>query len=61
MEKLLQEERPLKMELGEPGLLNTFQFVDDKQFQEPLRGDYVEVKVQCTGKCIASPLPCTAL
>ncbi|KAF7184331.1 hypothetical protein CNMCM7691_005083 [Aspergillus felis] len=49
MEKLLQEERPLKMELGEPGLLNTFQFVDDKQFEEPLRGDYVEVKVQCTG------------
>ncbi|GFF58827.1 lovastatin diketide synthase LovF [Aspergillus lentulus] len=49
MEKLLQDERPLKMELGEPGLLNTFQFVEDRQFQEPLNADYVELKVLCTG------------
>ncbi|KAB8239754.1 uncharacterized protein BDW43DRAFT_259102 [Aspergillus alliaceus] len=49
MERLFQQDRPLKMVLGEPGLLNTLQFVDDEQFQEPLKSDYVEMKVLCTG------------
>jgi hypothetical protein len=44
-ESLCQEGRPLKMILGEPGLLNTFQFIDDEQFQEALKPDYVEMKV----------------
>jgi hypothetical protein len=46
---LFQENRPLKMVLREPGLLNTFEFVDDEEFQEQLKPDYVEMKVLCTG------------
>ncbi|KAL4862002.1 hypothetical protein BDV12DRAFT_203449 [Aspergillus spectabilis] len=46
---LFQENRPLKMVLREPGLLNTLQFVDDEEFREQLKPDYVEMKVLCTG------------
>ncbi|KAL3479548.1 hypothetical protein BJX99DRAFT_255544 [Aspergillus californicus] len=46
---LFQENRALKMILREPGLLNTFQFVDDEEFREQLKPDYVEMKVLCTG------------
>ncbi|GKZ28425.1 type I Iterative Polyketide synthase (PKS) [Aspergillus brasiliensis] len=46
---LFQENRPLKMVLREPGLLNTFAFVDDEEFREQLKPDYVEMKVLCTG------------
>ncbi|KAL4877345.1 hypothetical protein BJY04DRAFT_222095 [Aspergillus karnatakaensis] len=48
-EPLFQETRPLKMVLREPGLLNTFAFVDDDEFREELKPDYVEMKVLCTG------------
>ena len=46
---LFQDNRPLKMVLREPGLLNTLQFVDDEGFRKPLKPDYVEIQVSCTG------------
>ncbi|PYH35606.1 uncharacterized protein BO87DRAFT_433312 [Aspergillus neoniger CBS 115656] len=46
---LFQENLPLKMVLREPGLLNTFAFVDNEEFREQLKPDYVELKVLCTG------------
>lgn len=45
----LQPNRPLKLEVGVPGILDTLQFVDDFDALEPLAEDEVEIKVMASG------------
>ena len=40
-----QPNRPLKLEVGIPGMLNTLQFVDDLDAVKPLAADEIEIKV----------------
>jgi NADPH:quinone reductase-like Zn-dependent oxidoreductase len=40
-----QPNRPLKLEIGVPGMLNTLQFVDDLDGTNPLAADQIEIKV----------------
>ncbi|KAL4792644.1 polyketide synthase [Aspergillus venezuelensis] len=44
-----QENRPLRMETGTAGLLDTLRFVDDLQYEEPLPPDFVEVEPKAFG------------
>jgi hypothetical protein len=41
--------RPLKLEVGIPGLLDTLRFVEDPKMSVPLGGDEVEIKVHASG------------
>ena len=45
----LQQNRPLKLEVGVPGLLDTLRFVDDLAAAEPIDKDDVEIKVEASG------------
>jgi NADPH:quinone reductase-like Zn-dependent oxidoreductase len=44
-----QPNRPLKLEVGVPGILDTLQFVDNFDAVKPLAEDEVEVKVMASG------------
>ena len=44
-----QPGRPLVMEVGTPGLLDTIHFVDDQRMRNPLPEDSVEIEVKATG------------
>jgi NADPH:quinone reductase-like Zn-dependent oxidoreductase len=44
-----QEGRPLRMEAGTAGLLDTLRFVDDLERDEPLPADFVEVEPKAFG------------
>lgn len=44
-----QEDRPLLMETGTAGLLDTLRFVDDLDFKKPLPDDFVEVAPKAFG------------
>ncbi|KAL4954547.1 polyketide synthase [Aspergillus filifer] len=44
-----QEDRPLRMETGTAGLLDTLRFVDDPEYEEPLPADFVEVEPKAFG------------
>lgn len=44
-----QEGRPLRLEVGTPGLLNSIHFVDDEVAQKPLPDDEVEVETRAYG------------
>ncbi|KAL4966473.1 polyketide synthase [Aspergillus stella-maris] len=44
-----QDNRPLRMEIGIPGLLDTLRFVDDPEYEEPLPPDFVEVEPKAFG------------
>jgi hypothetical protein len=44
-----QPNRPLKLEVGVPGILDTLQFVDDFDAAKPLAEDEVEIKVMASG------------
>ena len=45
----LQANRPLKLEIGIPGLLDTLRFVDDTEASMPIGEDEVEIKVEASG------------
>jgi NADPH:quinone reductase-like Zn-dependent oxidoreductase/acyl transferase domain-containing protein len=49
MDKLFQPGRPLKIEIGEPGILDTFRFTDQLLCFEPLPDDYVLIRVRAAG------------
>ena len=44
-----QEGRPLKLKLGQAGMLDTIHFVDDESRNIPLNRDSVEISVRATG------------
>jgi len=44
-----QQNRPLKLEAGTPGRLDTFRFIDDDSSNEPLSNDEVEIEVKAVG------------
>ena len=44
-----QDNRPLVLEIGTPGLLDTLHFVHDQRVMEPLPDDTVEIQVIATG------------
>ena len=44
-----QPNRPLQLEIGVPGLLNTLQFVDDTESTKPMAHDDVEIEVKASG------------
>ncbi|KAL4941786.1 hypothetical protein BDV06DRAFT_222773 [Aspergillus oleicola] len=44
-----QEDRPLQMETGTAGLLDTLRFVDDPEYSDPLPPDFVEVEPKAFG------------
>lgn len=49
LDRLFQPGRPLKMEMGEPGLLDTCRFTDQEVFLEPLPVDFVNIRVKAVG------------
>lgn len=49
MQKLFQPSRPLKMIIGEIGLLDSLKFVDREEYQHPLPADQVDIKILYTG------------
>lgn len=49
MDKLFQPGRPMKMQLGEVGLLDTFRFVDRLEYEQPLLPDRVDIEILATG------------
>ncbi|EHK97083.1 putative Lovastatin nonaketide synthase [Glarea lozoyensis 74030] len=49
MDKLFQPQRPMKMQLGEVGLLDTFRFVDRLEYEQPLLPDRVDIEILATG------------
>lgn len=44
-----QKDRPLKMTIGNPGLLDTLHFIDDYTLSGPLKDDHVEIEVKAAG------------
>ena len=44
-----QKDRPLKMKIGSPGLLDTLHFIDDYTLSTSLADDYVEIEVKAIG------------
>ena len=46
MDRLVQANRPLKMTIGQPGMLDTLHFVDDEDPAQPLGEEEVEIEVQ---------------
>ncbi|MCJ1392471.1 hypothetical protein MMC18_005338 [Xylographa bjoerkii] len=44
-----QKDRPLKLAVGVPGMLDSLRFVDDLNVDRPLASDDVEVKVEASG------------
>lgn len=46
---LHQKGRPLKMMIGNPGLLDTLHFIDDYTLSSPLGDNYIEIEVKAVG------------
>jgi acyl transferase domain-containing protein/NADPH:quinone reductase-like Zn-dependent oxidoreductase/2-polyprenyl-3-methyl-5-hydroxy-6-metoxy-1,4-benzoquinol methylase len=46
---LKQKGRPVKLQIGTPGMLNALQFVADPLLEKPLAVDEVEIEVKATG------------
>jgi hypothetical protein len=46
LQSFKQEDRPLRMTIGVPGMLDTLHFIDDELISGPLADDFVEVAVQ---------------
>ncbi|KAL6244509.1 Type I Iterative PKS [Rhinocladiella similis] len=46
---LKQDGRPLKLEIGAPGMLSSFRFVLDEKAVEPLGENEIEIEVKATG------------
>lgn len=46
IDNLVQTNRPLKMTIGQPGMLDTLHFVDDDVPSQPLPDEEVEIEVQ---------------
>ena len=44
-----QPDRLLKLEISQPGLLDSIRFIDDKSAQQPLAPDEVEIQVRASG------------
>ncbi|KAL1970796.1 hypothetical protein VTN77DRAFT_2630 [Rasamsonia byssochlamydoides] len=44
-----ESERPLKLEIGTPGLLDTLRFIEDSKMTEKLPDDEVEIRVEASG------------
>ena len=44
-----QPGRALALSIRSPGMLNTFQFIDDERYEQPLADDEVEIEVKATG------------
>ena len=44
-----QHGRPLVIETGTPGLLDSIHFVDDARMDEPIPADFIEMEVKATG------------
>jgi acyl transferase domain-containing protein/NADPH:quinone reductase-like Zn-dependent oxidoreductase len=44
-----QEDRPLRLEIGTPGLLDTLYYVDDLRLRLPLDPDHVQIEVKASG------------
>ncbi|KAL9069652.1 MAG: hypothetical protein Q9157_006092 [Trypethelium eluteriae] len=44
-----QSDRPLRLDIGTPGLLDTLHFVDDERTTVPLPDDEVEIEVKASG------------
>ena len=44
-----QPSRLLKLEIGQPGLLDSIHFIDDQSTRQPLAPDEVEIQVRATG------------
>ncbi|KAF7156259.1 hypothetical protein CNMCM5623_009652 [Aspergillus felis] len=51
LEPLFQEDRPLRLEVGIPGHLDTLAFVDDEESQEDLTPELVEITPRAYGVC----------
>ncbi|KAH9897328.1 putative polyketide synthase [Xylariomycetidae sp. FL2044] len=49
LEPFAQENRPLKLDIGTPGLLDTLRFIDDETFNSPPGEDEVDIEVHATG------------
>lgn len=49
LQKFSQRGRPLVIETGTPGLLDSIHFVDDVRISSPLPDDWVEIEVKATG------------
>ncbi|RYP74561.1 hypothetical protein DL769_003988 [Monosporascus sp. CRB-8-3] len=49
LEPFVQEDRPLKLDIGTPGLLDTLRFIDDETFNTPPGKDEVDIDVHATG------------
>ncbi|TAQ90647.1 hypothetical protein B7494_g1069 [Chlorociboria aeruginascens] len=48
MQTFAQPDRPIKLEIGVPGMLDTLQFVDDLEASMPLGDDDVEIRVMAS-------------
>jgi len=46
---LKQKERPLKVEMGAPGMLSSFRFISDEALAGPIAENEVEIEVKATG------------
>ncbi|CAM1507705.1 Fc.00g045530.m01.CDS01 [Cosmosporella sp. VM-42] len=49
LQRFSQKGRPLKMTIGNPGLLDTLHFIDDYTLSTPLADNYVEIEVKAVG------------
>lgn len=45
----MQENNPLRLEMGQLGLLDTFRFVSDSEMDKPLGDDQVKIEVKASG------------
>lgn len=49
LQPFYQKDRPLKMTIGNPGLLDTLHFIDDYSLADPLGDNRVEIEVKAVG------------
>ncbi|KAG0652505.1 Reducing polyketide synthase [Hyphodiscus hymeniophilus] len=49
LQLLYQKDRPLKLKIGSPGLLDTLHFIDDYTLSNSLPDNYVEIEVKAVG------------
>ena len=48
-QNLFQDDRPLKLEVGVPGMLDSLRFVDDPSAKKPLATDEIRIEVRAAG------------
>lgn len=49
MQPFKQSDRALSLSIRSPGMLNTFEFIEDRRFMMPFADDEVEIEVMATG------------